>query len=138
MRNLGAQLAAIQDCIISRGKAGFPLEMLNFIGEATQPTIGPSPSEQPMRGVHQAMIIRLPLCKKNTESCELDEERLQNKAKTKFWRVFIATTTHTYIHKSYSLLNEPPISYPHISNTQSPMHSLQSYTPLRYLKIFKL
>lgn len=46
--------------------------MRNFQGEVAQPIVGPSPSEQPVRGMDQA-VNRLPLCKKYTEACELDE-----------------------------------------------------------------
>ena len=31
--------------------------------------------EEPVRGMDQAMTERLTLCKKDTEACELDEER---------------------------------------------------------------
>ena len=49
--------------------------MRNFLGEVAQPIARPSLGEQPVRGVHQAVIDRLPLCKKNTEACELEEAR---------------------------------------------------------------
>ena len=71
LRNSGSQ----QDCTISGGKVGCPPKMRNFQGEATQPAVGPSPSEQPVRGMDQAVADRLPLCKKDTEVCELDEAR---------------------------------------------------------------
>jgi len=38
--------------------------MGNFLVEAPQATAGPSPGEQPVRGMHQVVINRLPLCKK--------------------------------------------------------------------------
>ena len=75
MRNFEAQRAASQDCGFSRGKAGFPLELPNLLGEAAQPIAGPSPVDHLVRGMHQVVIDRLPLCKKNTEACVLDEER---------------------------------------------------------------
>jgi len=49
--------------------------MHNFLVEAAQPVVGPSLGEQPVRGMDQVVIDRLPLCKKNTEACELDEAR---------------------------------------------------------------
>ena len=49
--------------------------MRNFLGEDAQPIVGPSPGEHPVRGIHQAMIDRLPLCKKNNETCEPNEVR---------------------------------------------------------------
>jgi len=49
--------------------------MHNFLGEAAQPAAGTSSGEQPVRGMDQAVIDRLPLCKKNTEACDLDEAR---------------------------------------------------------------
>jgi len=75
LHNIGAQQAARQDCTISRGKAGFPLEMYNFLGEATQPTVGPSLSEHLVRGMLRAVINKLPLCKQNNEACEPDEAK---------------------------------------------------------------
>ena len=74
MHNLGAQQAATQDCAISRGKVGFPLEMHNFLGEATQPTAKPSLGEQPVRGMDQAVIDRLPLCKKRLKLVNLTKQ----------------------------------------------------------------
>ena len=49
--------------------------MHNFQGEDAQRAVGPSPGEQPVRGMHQVVINRLPLCKQNTEAGELDEAR---------------------------------------------------------------
>lgn len=49
--------------------------MRNFLGEATQLVVGPSLGEQPMSGMHQVVINRLPLCKRNTEASKLDEAR---------------------------------------------------------------
>ena len=49
--------------------------MHNFQGEVAQPVVGPSLGEQPMRGMNQVMTDRLPLCKKDTKACELDEVR---------------------------------------------------------------
>ena len=49
--------------------------MHNFQGEAAQPAVGPSPGEQPVRGMDQVVTDRLSLCKKDTEACELDEAR---------------------------------------------------------------
>ena len=49
--------------------------MRNFQGEATQPIVGPSPGEQPVRGMDQTVIDRLRLCMKITEACVLDEAR---------------------------------------------------------------
>ena len=49
--------------------------MHNFLREATEPTIGPSLGEQLMKGMHQVVIERLPLCKRNIEACEPDEAR---------------------------------------------------------------
>jgi len=93
LRNLGAQ----QDCTISGEKVGYPPEMHNFLSKGAQAIIGPTPSEQHVRGSHQDVIDVLPLCKTNIEACELDEEklegRLQNESKEKFWRVVVAATT---------------------------------------------
>ena len=49
--------------------------MRNFLGEATQPIAGPSPSEQLVRGMNQVVIDMFPLCKQNTEACEPDEAK---------------------------------------------------------------
>jgi len=49
--------------------------MCNFQGEATQLATGQSLCEQPVRGMDQAVSNRLPLCKKDTKSCEIDEAR---------------------------------------------------------------
>ena len=49
--------------------------MCNFQGEATQHVAGPSPGEQPVRGMDQVVTDRVPLCKKDTKACELDEAR---------------------------------------------------------------
>ena len=45
LHNPGAQQAVREDCTIPRGKAGFPLEIYNFQGEAAQPVVGPSLGE---------------------------------------------------------------------------------------------
>lgn len=73
--NLGTQRAARKDCTIFGGKVGFPQKMCNFLRKASQPAAGPRPGEQPMSGMDQVVIYRLPLCKKNNEACELDEAR---------------------------------------------------------------
>ena len=48
---------------------------MQFLGGDVHPTIGPSPYEQPVRGMHQALINRLSLCNKTSEPCVLDEAR---------------------------------------------------------------
>ena len=68
MRNLGAQQATRQDCTIFGGKAGCPPEMRNFLEEVAQPAAGPSPREQPVRGMDQTVIDRLPLCEENSDA----------------------------------------------------------------------
>jgi len=49
--------------------------MCNFKGEVVEPAARSSPGEQLVRGMDQGVTDRLPLCKKDTESCELDEAR---------------------------------------------------------------
>lgn len=49
--------------------------MHNFQGEADHLAAGPSSGEHPVRGMDQAMTDRLPLCKKDIETFELDEAR---------------------------------------------------------------
>jgi len=41
---------------------GFPPNMHNFLGEAGQPIARISLGRQPIRGMHQAVINKLPLC----------------------------------------------------------------------------
>jgi len=68
LHNLRAQQAVREDCTISGGKVGFPLEMRNLQGEVNQPAIGPSPGEQLVKGKDQTLINMLPLRKKDTEA----------------------------------------------------------------------
>lgn len=48
---------------------------MQFLCGVAQPVVGPSPGEQPMKGMHQVVTGGLPLCKKNIEACILDEVR---------------------------------------------------------------
>ena len=57
--------------------------MHNFFGEGAQPTTRTILGEQPMRGMHQVVIDRLRLCKKNTEVVNLMK---QGKLLRKFGR----------------------------------------------------
>ena len=49
--------------------------MHNFQGDVSQHVVGQSPGEQPVRGMDQVVTDMLPLCKKDTEACEIDEAR---------------------------------------------------------------
>ena len=49
--------------------------MHNFQGEAAHPVAGPSLGEQPVRGMDQVVTNRLPLCKKDIVTYELDKAR---------------------------------------------------------------
>ena len=51
--NPGDQQVVREDCAIPGGKAGFPLGMHNFQGEATRPVAGPSLGKQTMSGMDQ-------------------------------------------------------------------------------------
>jgi len=76
--------------------------MCNFLVEATQLVARPSPGEQPVRGMHQAMLDWLPLCMKNTKTLYLMKQdkvlwkvdkEAPKWAKEKFWRVVVTATT---------------------------------------------
>ena len=56
---------------------------MHFLRGATQPAGGPSPGDQPVMGMHRAVIERLPLCKHNTKACEIDEA---GQAAMKIWK----------------------------------------------------
>ena len=80
----------------------FPSRIAQFLGGLSQPVAGPSLGDQPVRGMHRAVIDRLPLSKKDTEAGGLDEARqvfvkvgteAPKQAKEKFWRVVVAATT---------------------------------------------
>jgi len=73
--NPGSYQSTKEDCAIAGGKPRFPLEIHNFQGEFAQLLARPSTGEQPVRGMDQAVTNRLPLCKKDTKACELDEAR---------------------------------------------------------------
>ena len=48
---------------------------MQFLVGVAQPAIGPSPREQPVKGMQQALMDRLSFYKKITQACVLDEAR---------------------------------------------------------------
>ena len=75
--------------------------MHNFQGETSQSAAGPSPSEKPMRGMYQLLLIGC-LCARKTLKLEYltKQDKVVCKvgrgapkhAKEKFWRVIVAAT----------------------------------------------